>query len=54
MKPNPTEARLALLQYEAVKSGRKTLILFESIKRRLASLPRVEIKRKRRQRGGGA
>ena len=30
--------------YEAVKSGRRTLVIFESIKRRFASLPRANIK----------
>jgi hypothetical protein len=30
--------------YEAVKSGRRTLIIYESIKRRFASLPRAVIK----------
>jgi hypothetical protein len=29
--------------YEAVKSGTRTLIIFESIKRRIASLPRAKI-----------
>jgi hypothetical protein len=31
-------------EYEAVKAGSKTLILYESIKRRLAKLPRAQIK----------
>jgi hypothetical protein len=30
--------------YEAIKSGRRTLIVYESIKRRIASLPRANIK----------
>jgi tyrosine-protein phosphatase YwqE len=30
--------------YEAVKSGSRTLIIFESIKRRMANLPRAKIK----------
>lgn len=30
--------------YEAVKSGSRTLVLFDSIKRRLASLPKAKIK----------
>jgi hypothetical protein len=30
--------------YEAVKSGTRTLIIFESIKRRIISLPRAKIK----------
>ena len=34
-------------ELEAVKSGRKTLILYESVKRRLAGLPRVKLTRKR-------
>jgi hypothetical protein len=36
-------------EYQAVKSGRRTLIVFASIKRRLTNLPKVEIKRKRRK-----
>ena len=36
--------------YDAIKSGRKTLIVYASIKKRLASLPRVELKRKRKAR----
>lgn len=39
-------------EYDAVKSGRRTLILFESIKRRLANLPRVQLQRKTRQSKG--
>jgi hypothetical protein len=35
--------RIALGQYEAVKSDGRTLVLFESIKRRLAGLPRAVI-----------
>jgi hypothetical protein len=31
-------------EYEAVKAGSRTLILFESIKRRLAKLPPAKIK----------
>jgi hypothetical protein len=30
--------------YQAVKSGRRTLILYDSIKRRQAALPRAKIK----------
>jgi hypothetical protein len=44
--------RVARGEYEAVKSGSRTLILYESIKRRIAALPRAKIKppapRKRR------
>jgi hypothetical protein len=36
--------RIARGQYEAVKSGSRTLILFASVKRRIASLPRAKIK----------
>ena len=45
-------ARIGRGEYDAVKSGSRTLIIFESIKRRLAALPRAKIKppapRKRR------
>jgi hypothetical protein len=37
-------ARLGPGEYEAVKSGSRTLILFESIKRRIAALPPAKIK----------
>jgi hypothetical protein len=37
-------ARLGRGEYEAVKSGSRTLILFESIKRRIAALPPAKIK----------
>jgi hypothetical protein len=30
--------------YEAVKSGSRTLIIYESVKRRIAKLPRAKIK----------
>jgi hypothetical protein len=30
--------------YEAVKAGSRTLVLYESIKRRIAALPRAQIK----------
>jgi hypothetical protein len=33
--------------YQAVKSGGKTLVLYESVKRRLAGLPPAKIKPKR-------
>ena len=36
--------RIGRNQYEAVKSGSRTLIIFESVKRHLASLPRAKIK----------
>jgi hypothetical protein len=36
--------RIGLGHYEAIKSGARTLILFESIKRHFASLPRAKIK----------
>jgi hypothetical protein len=43
--------------YEAVKSGRRTLIIHQSIKRRFAALPRANIKapapRRRREAGKG-
>jgi hypothetical protein len=35
-------------QIEARKSGRRTLVVFASLKQRLGNLPLVEIKRKRR------
>jgi hypothetical protein len=45
--------RIANGEYEAVKSGSRTLIIYESIKRRIAKLPRAVIKppapRKRRE-----
>jgi hypothetical protein len=31
-------------EYEAVKSGSRTLVIYESIKRRVAGLPRAQIK----------
>jgi hypothetical protein len=37
-------ARIGAGEYQAVKSGRRTLIIFESIKRRIAALPRAKIK----------
>jgi hypothetical protein len=37
-------ARLGRGEYEAVKSGSRTLILFESVKRRIAALPPAKIK----------
>lgn len=44
--------------YQAVKSGRRTHVLYDSIKRRQAALPRAKIKppkpRRSRQRRGGA
>jgi hypothetical protein len=44
--------RIGLGQYEAIKSGSRTLVLYESVKRHIASLPRAKIKppapRKRR------
>jgi hypothetical protein len=44
--------RIGLGQYRAIKSGARTLILYESIKQRFASLPPARIKapkpRKRR------
>jgi hypothetical protein len=44
--------RIGRGEYEAVKSGSRTLVLFESIKRRFAGLARAKIKppapRKRR------
>lgn len=44
--------------YQAVKSGRRTLVLYDSIKHRQAALPRAKIKppkpRRSRQRRGGA
>jgi hypothetical protein len=36
--------RIGRGEYEAVKSDGRTLVIYESIKRRLASLPRAEIK----------
>jgi hypothetical protein len=36
--------RIGRGEYTAIKSGRRTLVLFESIKRRIASLPRANIK----------
>jgi hypothetical protein len=36
--------RISRGEYEAVKSGSRTLVIFESVKRHLASLPRVQIK----------
>jgi hypothetical protein len=36
--------RIARGEYEAVKSGARTLIIYDSIKRRVASLPRAKIK----------
>jgi len=39
-------------EYEAIKSGRRTLILFASIKKRFASLPRVQLQRKPRKARG--
>ena len=37
-------ARIGTGEYQAVKSGRRTLIIFESIKRRIAALPPAKIK----------
>jgi hypothetical protein len=36
--------KIARGQYEAVKSGSRTLIIYESIKRHFASLPRAKVK----------
>ena len=36
-------------ELEAVKSRRRTLVIYASVKRRLANLPRVELKRKWRK-----
>jgi hypothetical protein len=36
--------RIALGQYEAVKSDGRTLVIYQSIKQRLAGLPRADIK----------
>jgi hypothetical protein len=36
--------RIGRGEYEAVKSGSRTLIIYESIKRRIAALPRAKIK----------
>jgi hypothetical protein len=36
--------RIGRNQYEAVKSGSRTLIIFESIRRHFAALPRARIK----------
>ena len=36
--------RIGRGEYEAVKAGRRTLVIFESIKRRIAALPRAKIK----------
>jgi hypothetical protein len=36
--------RIGRGEYEAVKSGQRTLIVYESIKRRLARLPSAKIK----------
>jgi excisionase family DNA binding protein len=38
---------IAAGEYTAIKSGRKTLIVYESVKRRLAGLPKVTLTRKR-------
>ena len=40
--------RISRGEYEAVKSGSRTLVIFESVKRHLASLPRVQSKRQPR------
>jgi excisionase family DNA binding protein len=40
---------IAAGQYEAIKSGRKTLIVYASIKKRFANLPKLELTRKRRK-----
>jgi hypothetical protein len=37
-------ARIGTGEYEAVKAGRRTLIIYESIKRRIAALPPAKIK----------
>jgi len=36
--------RIGRGEYEAVKAGRRTLVVYESIKRRIAALPRAKIK----------
>jgi hypothetical protein len=36
--------RIGRGEYEAVKSGRRTLIVYDSIKRRIAQLPQANIK----------
>ena len=36
--------RIGRGEYEAVKAGRRTLVVYESIKRRIAALPRAQIK----------
>jgi hypothetical protein len=36
--------RIGCGEYEAVKSGRRTLIVYDSIKRRIARLPKANIK----------
>jgi hypothetical protein len=36
--------RIARGEYQAVKSGSRTLVIYESVKRRIASLPRARIK----------
>ena len=36
--------RIGRGEYDAVKSGRRTLITYESIKRRIAALPAAKIK----------
>jgi hypothetical protein len=36
--------RIARGELEAVKSGSRTLVIYESVKRRIASLPRAKIK----------
>ena len=36
--------RIGRGEYEAIKAGRRTLVIYESIKRRIAALPRAKIK----------
>jgi hypothetical protein len=36
-------ARIGRGEYEAVKSGSRTLVIYESIKQRIANLPRAKI-----------
>jgi len=36
-------------EYEAIKSRRKTLIVYASIKQRIANLPKLELQRKPRK-----
>jgi excisionase family DNA binding protein len=40
---------IAAGEYEAIKSGRKTLITYASIKKRISNLPKLELQRKLRK-----